>query len=295
MQQRLALLMPAVASLILAALAIPTTSTAAPSSARVAPTLAMTPTSNHVGGMRLTFTGNIGRAGVRKVWVQVHLTRPGDIWRDMPMHSSSTTDAAGNFVVHAPASSARAIAYRVTDGRRSTPAAQGHTQNPDVWLYALSSAGASQGIVGAPLEFSVRSTGPVISGRTLLLQERVREREWATVATTQSDAQGNGAFTLTPTTPGVQAYRVIQADVKTGGHDIGWFPSYPLHVTVAPGGGRGAGSAGLTTPTPAPVRVDEPTSARGETTPRKHFQTTASRTFRWGTPRYDFDWEYGGP
>ena len=67
---------------------------------------------SYVGGQALTFSGSLGRSGVRRITLQQHMNRPGDSWFAV-RGFSGTTAADGSFSFSFPAPAMGGIRFRV--------------------------------------------------------------------------------------------------------------------------------------------------------------------------------------
>lgn len=244
-------------------------------------------------GQQLTLTGSMGKRGKRDVHVQSNMMRPGDIWRDIS-GTTARTNTAGNFTIQMPAPAMYGIALRVTSGSRSTPSFTSQVLHQGL---GLSVDGGNdrleqdQGIAGIPLTITARSLSvAALAGRPVTLQRRVNGTQWTHVADGQLDATGTVSWTTTPTAAGVEVFRAVADDWTGGGSRVGWFPSFPHYVTVlaeAPAEGDAQARTTAAEPTSMPFESSRPARAAPPA------QATAGRTYRWGSARFDFDWEYG--
>ena len=273
--------------------------TSGPASARAA-TLTVSPGNGaFTAGQQLTFAGRLGRAGRRTVVLQSNMGRPGDVWLDVRGARARTT-ASGRFVLRTPAPSMLGMIYRVSSGRLRTPTWTSQVTHQDVVLRTEGTdpaTGETHAPVGAPLTIVADTrTMPLLAGRAATLQQRVGVG-WTPVATGAVAADGTASFVVTPSSVGTVVYRVRLENWRSGGDRVGWFPSYPLHVHVLAtraGDGPRSRVAAPTRFEPAPAKASTTTSTTTSAArARAPFQTTASRTYRWGTTRFDFDWETG--
>lgn len=275
--------------------------TSTPASARAA-TLTVSPGNGaFTAGQQLTFSGTLGRAGRRTVVLQSHMGRPGDVWRDVPGARGRTT-ASGRFRLRTPAPSMLGMIYRVSSGRLRTPTWTSQVTHQDVVLRTDRTdpaTGEAHATVGEPLTIVADTrTMPLLAGRAATLQQRVGTG-WTSVATSAVAADGTARFVVTPSSAGTFVHRVHLEDWRSGGDRVGWFPSYPLYVhALAARAGDKHGSR-IAAPAPTPVSTTPtgttptPTTTTSVAKAQAPFQTTASRTYRWGTTRFDFDWEAG--
>ena len=122
--------------LLLSLLAVvPLTTTSA--SARAGAALSVSP-QHYIGGQRLTFEGNIGARGERRVKLQINLSRPGDEWKDVDDFRGATTQRDGDFSFGYTAPSMFGIRMRVASGRLSTPPITFQADSQDLVVEALS-------------------------------------------------------------------------------------------------------------------------------------------------------------
>jgi hypothetical protein len=278
----------AVAALFLVALASPVPSMAAP-----APSLSVTP-GVYVGGQAVLFDGNIGVRGIRNVHLQINMGGSSS-WTDLP-RSRATTRADGSFHFRHPAPSMFGIRVRVASGRAATPAVTFDARSQDLTLQAPARVTPGQGF-----SINVDTTPvlprrpdlppPVFPGRTLTLQKRVDgagwlQSQWETIATGQTDQNGNGRFDVTETDPGTAVYRVRQGNWTRGENEIGWYPSFPAFVEVVDPSALRLNTSSSTT-APATQRTTPVAARAGETV------STASQKYGWRPALYDFAWEFG--
>ncbi len=287
-------------------LTAPTAVTAALPSPTVAATsgsLRVSP-DEYVGGQRLVFEGDLGVSGRRKVRLQLNLSRPGDTWNDVNDFTPVWTEADGSFRFGYVAPAMFGIRMRVAGGGHATPAWTFHAKSQDLVAHAESGiSGVQEDVVVADRAFSVvvdttadlvrrpDSPSPVFAGRDLTLQSRDADGLWHDVDTSVTDNRGEGEFTyVVADTPGTVVYRVVQEDWTRNGDEVGWFPSFPVQVTVASSVEEARGVAA-----PAPSGSGEPSApiASAAYRPTDSASTTASQTFRWTPSRFDFGWTYG--
>ena len=93
---------------------------------------------HYIGGQRLTFEGNIGARGERRVKLQINLSRPGDEWKDVDDFRGATTQRDGDFSFGYTAPSMFGIRMRVASGRLSTPPITFQADSQDLVVEALS-------------------------------------------------------------------------------------------------------------------------------------------------------------
>ncbi len=297
--------------LLLSLLAVvPLTTT--PASARAGAALSVSP-QHYIGGQRLTFEGNIGARGERRVKLQINLSRPGDEWKDVDDFRGAMTQRDGDFSFGYTAPAMFGIRMRVASGRLSTPPITFQADSQDLVVEVLSGEpGLDPGQVLAAEPFRVEvdttpnSDGerdlarrtdlppPAHPGRVLTLQRRTVDQvgvpsyanQWTTVDTTTSNAQGKGVFTGVETDQDT-VYRVRQEDWTEGGSKIGWYPSFPTYVDVV--SGARAGSA-RTAAQPVAGRA---TAGSVPVTFKDVASTTAAETYQWRPSLWDYGWTYG--
>lgn len=195
-------------------------------------TLTLTPT-QAAPGEPLHFVGSLPTAVRRPIVVQRGMY--GN-WIDL---QTRHTDNRGRFNFRVPKNGMPSDPYRVMAPRTTvgghtyaavaTPVRTVVTLEPDVEI-GLSSSNAA---VGRTVTLDVDAT-PARPGRPLLLQRRVSPTVWRTVVLAvgvTEDKQGEGSFTLDTLVPGTSTYRVVAADWK----GAGWYPSFPVTLTVTQG------------------------------------------------------------
>ncbi len=252
---------------------------------------------SYVGGQGLTLTGQLPKAGVRKIWLERHMNRPGDAWttvEDLPYRG--TTRADGSFTMAIRASDMVGLSYRVrgAQGGGNTPSVTFDPGSQDVTLEVVN-------LLGLPLDplplvpFYIEADTtpdhvfgrpdlqnlPVFRGRDATLQLRVSPTEWEDVdtATVQSDGT---VFFDQPQVRGLgeHVYRVRLEDWTRDGSDIGWQASFPTYVRV---GLPLRGTRG-----PATARAEFPGEERASAV-----TGTAASKYRWYPVLFGFDWEEG--
>jgi len=257
-------------------------------------TLAVSPT-RFVSGQSLTWTGRLPVRGVRTITMQRFLNRPGDTWIDVDGWSAKTK-ADGSFSFHYPGPDMIDIGFRVKSGRHVTQKLDLFADQQDVVLWAEQPLAREEGrpaattrlVAGLPFvivaDTAPKDGMPVFPGRVLTLQKRVNATTWLPVATTVVGPSGQGRFLNLTAGLGSPVYRVVEADVTAGRHQIGWYPSFPTYLDV--------------------VRDDRPTAARTPARPDpgtpaasapvlQRAATTAALRWNWGYPIFDFDWTSG--
>jgi hypothetical protein len=258
--------------------------------------LQVTPGSLFVAGQQLTFTGDLGVSGVRKIHLERNMNRIGDTWGVVEGFRAKTKPD-GTFTFTYPAPSMFGMSMRVAAKGYATRSREFVAKSQDLTLSTPQLPGLEQNEVpmGLPFTIHVDTTptlvgrpdlpAPAIPGRVLTLQRQIDADSWQTVATSVTGLLGNGAFVQTVAEPGTVTYRVRQEDWTGGGDKIGWFPSFPFTVRVVdplhPDDGRiETGSA----PSLSVTRNGESTARGGQ---------TAAKINTWGVSLWDFAWEYG--
>jgi hypothetical protein len=296
--------------LLLVTLGLVTVALAPPGSsvARQNATLSVSPGS-FVGGQLMTFEGNIGLVGQRRVRLQTHMGRPGDSWTRLEGFST-LTDPDGSFRFTYPAPSMFGIKVRVATKGAATPAWVSNAKSQDLVLSTRTSYPAlpdGQVRAGESFTIDVDTTptlyrrpdlpAPAIPGRTLTLQQRVNGNRWSTLDTTTTNQKGQGSFTVRVNNPGTVVYRVRQEDWTVNGNEIGWFPSYPTYVNVRSQSARTGTETTVKPATGTPVQrtaassagaLSELAEARLSGAP-----STSSQAFGWAPSLWDFAWEFG--
>ncbi len=265
------------------------------------PSLAVSP-NNYVGGQRLTWTGNVGHRGERRLVLQFNMgSVTGGSWATVTGFGARTR-ADGSFSFVFPAPSMFNIRYRVKGGEYVTPARVFNAKTQDLTIRVtgqqdnnvsrpgMVDVGESFGItVDTTPENIYRSPEsrglPVFKGRTLTLQKRINGRSWDTVATTTVAGDGTGHFTGLQEGPGTAVFRVRQENVTTNKNQIGWTQSFPLYVLV----GQEAQDSYTSR-----YGLNQPTSSEPPRTgPLGRQPQTASQRYSWFPSLFDFTWEYG--
>lgn len=265
------------------------------------PSLAVSP-NNYVGGQRLTWTGNVGHRGERRLVLQFNMgSVTGGSWTTVTGFGARTR-ADGSFSFVFPAPSMFNIRYRVKAGEYVTPARVFNAKTQDLTIRVtgqqdnnvsrpgMVDVGESFGItVDTTPENIYRSPEsrglPVFKGRTLTLQKRINGRSWDTVATTTVAGDGTGHFTGLQEGPGTAVFRVRQENVTTNKNQIGWTQSFPLYVLV----GQEAQDSYTSR-----YGLNQPTSSEPPRTgPLGRQPQTASQRYSWFPSLFDFAWEYG--
>ena len=205
--------------------------------------LLVTPGSLFVAGQQLTFKGDLGVPGVRKIHLEQHMGRTGDAWGVVEGFKGKTNQD-GSFTFTYPAPSMFDIRMRVAGGGAYTSDWKFDAKSQDLTLSTPELPGLDENevLMGIPFTILVDTTptvvgrpdlpAPAIPGRGLTLQRRVDGTGWETVATSVTGPLGNGAFVQSVLTPGAVTYRVRQEDWTKDGDKIGWYPSFPFTVQV---------------------------------------------------------------
>lgn len=252
--------------------------------------------SSYIGGQGLTLTGQLPTTGVRKIWLERHMNRPGDDWtkvEDLPY--GGTTNADGSFTMPIRASDMVGLSYRVrgAQGGGVTPGVTFNPGSQDVTLEVLDplDIGALTVVADTTPDHVFGRPDlenlPVFVGRVLTLQERVSPTEWTTISTTLVLPDGRGVFVPFVETAGEHVYRVRMEDWTQNGSDIGWQASFPTYVEVGglPLRVRGdrarGGQAGQAIPEVIGAERE------GEVT------GTAAQKYQWYPVLFGFDWEEG--
>ena len=249
---------------------------------------------SYVGGQGLTLTGQLAKAGERRIWLERHMNRPGDEWtrvEDLPYRG--TTEADGSFTMAIRASDMVGLSYRVrgANGGGVTPGVTFAPGSQDVTLEAFDPLGlGTLTIVADTTPDHVYGRPdlqdlPVFVGRELTLQERVNPTEWKDISTTVVLPDGRGVFVPFVESDGEHVYRVRMEDWTRDGSDIGWQASFPTYVEV--GGILGRGRARAAAPTASPAPAAPVVAARSEVT------ATAAQKYQWYPVLFGFDWEEG--
>ncbi|NYJ01629.1 hypothetical protein HNR19_002327 [Nocardioides thalensis] len=218
------------------------------SEARRAGNLTISP-GEFYGGQGVTFKGNIGTAGKRSIWLEFHMGRAGDDWTRIE-GSTRETEADGSFEFVFPARGMNNIKLRVaaagglaTEQKNFTAHDQAVTLavQPDDLDYGDSYCGGSRrhfisydAVAAEGYTLTVDSTPdgePVLEGRGVRLEKRVKGTDWQEVATATIDDKGKATFDLPGSaSTGQVAYRARLAEWTDNDSEIGWYPSFPTYV-----------------------------------------------------------------
>lgn len=285
-------------ALVIAVLALSALSPgAATGSARKAASLKMIINGGYktyVGGQGLTLTGQLPKAGVRKIWLERHMNRAGDAWtkvEDLPYRGTTRADGSFEMPIHAPDMVGLSYRVRGAKGGGVTPAVTFNPSTQDVTMTVLDPLNLGAIVVvadvtpdhvfGRPDLVSV----PLFVGRELTLQERTSPTEWTDIATTPVLPTGLGVFAEFAESAGEHVYRVRMEDWDEDGSDIGWQASFPTYVEV---GGILGGDRHRPVVSKAPAA-----SAAPVVESRSGVTTTAAQKYRWYPVLFGFDWEEG--
>lgn len=258
----------------------------------------------YVGGQLLTFRGNIGADGKRKIHLEAHLGRDGDDWERLP-GSAAWTDASGAFDFTYRAPSMFNIQYRAASGRLATDPMNFKALSQDL---TVDVAGGETPVAGRPFTLEVDTTPflarrpdtqglPVFEGRELTLQVRGADGLWQNTGhTARVGADGMGYFHGVTAAAGTTVYRVRQENWFQDGDRIGWMPSFPTFVQVA--AGRAAARAAETDPTSrqrtgATTATTTTRSTAARTENSDVATPTAAEVFGWRPSLWDFAWVAG--
>lgn len=269
-------------------------------------TLSSSP-STYVGGQAITFTGNLGVRGVKKLGLQLHMNRPGDKWFAVRGFSGKSA-ADGSFSFQFPAPSMFGIRYRVVAGKKATTPVSFNAASQDatMWVEANPAYELEPDQVVAGEAFTVAADAsapgaPDFPGRGLTLQRRIDGDSWEDLARSSVGADGQGRFPGITAAAGTMVYRVVADEISAGANRIGWVQTFPTYVTVLP-------SAPTPTPTPTPTATPTPTPTTTPTTTGTPTTTptppaarraagaasaVASSRYGWYPALFDYTWEAG--
>lgn len=260
----------------------------------------------YVGGQAITFTGNLGVSGVRRITLQQHMNRPGDTW--FPVRGfSDRTAANGSFSFDFQAPAMFGIRYRVVSGKTATVpvALKAKAQDLTMWVGGQDPAderAPGQPVAGEPFTIVVDTTPslfrrpetrglPVFAGRGLTLQRRVDGDTWESIGRSSVEASGLGSFPGVTAGVGTVVYRVVADDITTGANRIGWIQTFPTYVDVvatAPVPPPETDEAVTRSRRAAPV-IAQPSARRGA----GGATATASSKYGWYPTLWDYSWESG--
>ena len=258
---------------------------------------------SYVAGQAITFSGNLGVSGQRRITLQQHMNRPGDSW--FPVRGfSGATAADGSFGFSFPAPAMFGIRYRVVGkGGVATPPVSFSAKAQDLTMWVEGQAPILAGvpglaIAGVPFTIAVDTTPrlfrrpetiglPVFAGRGLTLQRRIDGDTWESIGRSSVGSDGMGSFPGVTAAAGTVVYRVVADDIATGANRIGWMQTFPTYVDVLP-----TGSVLPETDTrkrrAAPV-LGGSGARRGEGVA----SATASSRYGWYPLLWDYSWESG--
>lgn len=309
-----------VAVVLAAGLMAPVTSNAAGadgvtgSAERRAGSLSARPTSSsnaaYVGGQGITLTGRLPKAGVRKIWLERHMNRPGDAWtkvEDLPYRGKTRADGSFTMKIHAPDMVGLSYRVRGAKGGGATPGVTFSAKTQDVTLEVVNLREVPiDPLPGVPFFIAADTTPdhvfgrpdldglPVFEGRRLTLQQRVNPTDWETLGTTEVDSDGMGYFWGAPQSrpAGEYIYRVRMEDWTQGGSDIGWQASFPTYVRVGRTGSSSSASSASASSASASAAKSAPSGVPAAG--REVVVTgTAAQKYQWYPVRWGFDWEEG--
>ncbi|GAA1479055.1 hypothetical protein GCM10009623_35010 [Nocardioides aestuarii] len=269
----------------------------------------------YVGGQRITFAGDLGVAGKRRIKLQVNLSRPGDTWKDVKGFKRRTTRADGTFRFRYLAPSMFGIRMRVASGGLHTPAQEFHALSQDLVVglrTGVTGLDPGQVVVDRPFDLTVDTTPeavrdlarrtdlppPVFPGRALTLQRR-QGGSWVDVATdaVTTDAQGRGTFEglVLGTAGQTVVYRAVQEAWTQDNSRVGWYPSFPVYLDVVASARTARAVATGSLATLTATESDPVTRESG--TPLQVARDVASKTaaerYGWRPSLWDFGWTYG--
>lgn len=268
--------------------------------ARQAATLEIGP-DQYYAGQGVQFTGSLPRTGIREIWLEFHMNRPGDAWTVVP-GSTAHTNLAGRFSFRHPAPGMYNISLRVNSAVGATPGRLFHAHDemttvevapadgslpfrPDWSRYRdfTSYPAAVDEAFSVTVDTSPEG-GPILLGRTVALEERVDASTWRKVTQGIVGLNGTVRFQRTFSEPGVHVYRARIGGWLGFGSDIGWNTSFPVHVYVLSRRGEGEQPARVTE-----TRAPEATQPAG----RAPEGGSSGQRYGWGETLYDFAYEWG--
>ncbi|HWJ80685.1 MAG TPA: family 16 glycosylhydrolase [Nocardioides sp.] len=290
-----------IATAVVAPLAV----AADPAAARQTASLSVSP-DKYYAGQGLRFSGSLRRSGRQTVWLEYNMNRPGDAWTRIE-GTNHATDASGRFSFRNPAPAMYNISLRVNSASGPTPGHLFHAVDELMTLAVRPASGhwsapvggwgyvdfrSYPAVAGDPFVVTVDTSpegGPVLAGRTVALQQRVKASTWQSVGTGTVGNDGLVTFRRTVDTAGIVVYRARAEAWRKAGSRIGWNPSFPTYVYVHDRSGHG--------PDPSVAAPAERTTAAGPTSPapalRGSSATSAGQRFTWGEPLFDFGYEWG--
>ncbi|NYJ03283.1 hypothetical protein HNR19_003981 [Nocardioides thalensis] len=264
-------------------------------------TLSVSP-KKYYAGQGVRFSGTLPERGVRRVWLEFHMNRPGDRWTRVE-GSMRRTDRAGRFSFRHPAPGMYNIKLRVSSAAGSTRPRLFHAVDEMMTLRVRPRDGAwpvrlersryrhstsYPAVTGEPFTVTVDTAphgGPVLRGRRVILQRRLDATTWRTVGRGRVTRSGTVSFRQDVARRGVAVYRARTDDWRRGLSNIGWNTSFPISVYVLDRTGAGPRPPRPTfgprsRPAPPPGELARPRGAAGE-------------RFDWGRPLFDFAFEWG--
>lgn len=285
------------------ALIAPATLSSADAAAIPGPSLSFSPNggyahASYVGGQGLTLRGSLGVPGVRPIWIQSNMNRPGDAWTRVEGYRGTTT-ASGTFTLPITAPDMFNISFRVVGrGGHPTPRVtfNAKTQEISAWVAGPSPrdpAHPGHPVAGQLFTLIADTTPalfrrpdviglPVFQGRTLTLQRSYDGDTWQDLGTTTVGSDGLGRFPDLYEDAGTVIYRVRAEDWTAQGSAVGWTSTFPTYVTVrAPGDPAPSDRPGPTIP---PFTIGP--SARAAS-------GTAAGNLGWYPLLWDYAWEGG--
>jgi hypothetical protein len=277
--------------------------------------LAVSPAA-YIGGQRITFSGDLGVSGERRIKLQLNLSRPGDPWNDVNGFKPRRTRADGSFSFRYLAPAMFGMQMRVVSGKIATPAVEFHALSQDLVVEVrpdITGLAEGQVVADEPFALQVDTTPesgsdlarrtdlppPAFPGRELTLQRRRADGTWADVPTdpVATDGRGLASFDglVLPGSAVTTVYRVVQEAWTEGKSKIGWYPSFPVYVdTLLPGEVRAARREALSAPASDDVVVGVGQEAGTLlTVARDVASTTAAERYQWRPSLWDFGWTYG--
>ncbi|HYU84008.1 MAG TPA: hypothetical protein VEK80_04320 [Kribbellaceae bacterium] len=279
------------------------------SSADVAGSLTVAP-NEYYGGQAVRYSGRLGSGGVRKIWLEYNMNRPGDKWTRIEGFSTYT-HSSGAFDFTYPARGMLDISIRVAAQGTATPAKLFHAREQELAVSVQPEPGGLleslfdllgwddytryPAVAGEPFQLTVDTSPhgtPILVGRQVTLQRRATSGQWSNVATGQVNRQGVAMFEQTVASAGTVVYRAKAGSWTQGGSRIGWFPSFPTYVDVTDESRASRVLSRTSTTTQSATTSDDTTpvssrlSAGGPT-------TTASSKYGWGRAVFDFGWIFG--
>lgn len=268
--------------------------------ARQAATLEIGP-DQYYAGQGVQFTGSLPRTGIREIWLEFHMNRPGDAWTVVP-GSTAHTNLAGRFSFRHPAPGMYNISLRVNSAVGATPGRLFHAHDEMTTVEVAPADGSLPfqvdwsryrdftsypAAAGEPFNVTVDTSpegGPILLGRTVALEERVDATTWRKVTVGIVGLNGTVRFQRTIADPGVHVYRARIGGWLGFGSDIGWNTSFPVHVYVLSRRGEGE----------QPARATEARAPEASPPPGRSPEGGSSgERYGWGETRYDFAYEWG--